>query len=350
MSTSNTQGNATSRAIGFIALALFIVLFITAIVLPMVFNSSGNLVVTIFTLLLSVVGLFFSCVQAFPSMKDHFKALQPSISGRSAVIPLLSVLLLLSFTLNAFLFLRQSPKPPPTPTAIPSTISSSSVPASTPSTLASSSPTSSTSSASPAVTSNPSSDTSFPSYLPGHGTLIVNDTMLNQNAGGYQWQESNDPYGSCSFAADGYHIKATNYYYGCIEGRDDLTNFVVEAQITPRKGSAGGFSFRSPDGSGGKGYLIDLGPSGYYSMNRAPNNVALRQDTLSPLIPQGHTSYQVDIDVSGNQFTLYVDKTKIDSVTDTTYSHGYIGFYVTGDDNTASTEVIFTNVKVWSLS
>jgi hypothetical protein len=220
------------------------------------------------------------------------------------------------------------------PTATPSAVTSSPVSNTTPVDV---------------PTTTPLSGSPLPPYISGHGTLVVNDTMLNQNAGGYKWQVSNDPSGSCSFAADGYHIKATNYYYGCLEGRDDLSNFVIEAQMRPLQGSQGGFNFRVPNGVGGKGYLVELGPTGYYGILKAPDNVVLSQNNADPLIPQNQTSYLVDIEVSGNQITLFVNKMKINSVIDNTYSHGYLGLYVTGNGDIAKTEVVFRNVKVWTL-
>jgi hypothetical protein len=127
MPTSRTRGKTTSRALAFIA-----ALFIAAIVVPIVFNTSNNPVITIFNLIVSVGGLFFSFVQAFPSMKDHFKALTfPNVRLSTVFI---SLLLLLSITLNAFLFFtRQGSTLTHPPTASPSAISSNSASTSTPS-------------------------------------------------------------------------------------------------------------------------------------------------------------------------------------------------------------------------
>jgi len=193
--------------------------------------------------------------------------------------------------------------------------------------------------------------TAFPSYIPGRGTLVVYDPMVN-NSRGYQWQKGTTPIdngnpnpGSCQFASDGYHIQADNYYYACLEGQDDLKNFVFEVQMSHLPGSAGGLSFRD---AGHGTYDVDLGPSGHYSIEN-PTNTFLRKNTLSPLIPRSRPSYLVDIEVSGNRITLYIDKMKIDSLTDKTSSHGYIGLYVTTDGGTSQTEVVFTNVKVWNL-
>jgi hypothetical protein len=44
---------------------------------------------------------------------------------------------------------------------------------------------------------------------------------------------------------------------------------------------------------------------------------------------------------------VYVNKQYLASVTDSTYSMGQIG--VTAEDLTNSTEVVFSNAKVWKL-
>lgn len=197
--------------------------------------------------------------------------------------------------------------------------------------------------------------TLFPSYIPGRGTLVINDPMID-NSHGNQWQEvttdihSNDSNpGSCQFAADGYHIQADNNYYSCLAlaQQDDLINFVFEAQMRPLPKSAGGLSIRNT--AGGAGYDIDVGPSGNYSISN-PKNVFLRGRTFSPLILRNQATYLVDIAALGNQITLYVNKKRIDSVIDSTSSHGYIGLYVTTDGGMLQTEVTFTNVKVWSFT
>lgn len=331
MSTQGDQGNDFHRSVGFLALLGFILLIIAATVLPI--YAPGYPYVTVITLILSILGSFIAVVQAFPKL--FTKLTLPRIPRATAF---LASLLILSFVFNAFLFTRLNARLIPTPLPLPPVVTST-TPNSTQNTL--SSPTS-------GIDAATKSKNPFPSYIPGQGTLIMFDPLLD-NSRGYHWQESNDPSGSCGFTASGYHITASNYYHSCLEYSQDFTNFVFEVQMMPPLGSAGGLSFRNT-GVNGAGYDFDLGASGSYSMNRVPDNLPLRASTVSPSIVKGQASYLVDIEVSGNRFTLYVDKKKIDSVTDDTYSHGYLGFYVTGDGGTAQTEVTFANVRVWTLA
>ena len=173
---------------------------------------------------------------------------------------------------------------------------------------------------------------------------------LVDNSRGYSWDVNNtsNP-GSCVFTGNGYQFKSSNYFQSCQEyGVNDLTNFVLEVTMAPQPGSEGGFILRNT-GNSGDGYYIDVGPSSSYSFNRSPNNIVLKQST-SPLIPRNQSSYLVAIEASGNQITLYIAQHKIDSVIDSTYSQGRIGFYVTGDCQSCSnTKVTFTNLSVWSI-
>ena len=339
----NHQSNTPKRTSGFLVLAGFGLLLAAAIVLP--FYNPGYPAITIFSQVIGVLGVIFSFVQAFPGFIP--KLAFPRIQRSTA---LLALALILSLALNAFFFTRQGPKTLPILTSSPSTISSPSATAPTPSTI------SSPSAAAPTPTQ---ANNTFPSYIPGHGTLVMYDPMVD-NSRGYRWETLNtlgtpgpsNP-GSCQFAADGYHLKADNNYFGCLEYyRGDLKNFVFEVQLTPRSGSAGGLSFR--DAANELGYYVDVSPSGYYSISspKSQDTPDLRSPIQSPLIFKGQKSYLVDIEASGNQITLYVDKKEIYSVTDNTSSHGYLGLYVTldaGDVLTSHTEAIFTNVKVWNL-
>jgi hypothetical protein len=52
----------------------------------------------------------------------------------------------------------------------------------------------------------------------------------------------------------------------------------------------------------------------------------------------------------GNSFTLYVNHQPIDTITDSTYSHGHIGLIaIVYGKGGQPTEVEFSNVKVWTL-
>ncbi|SRR5258706_14528215 len=107
MSTPNPQSNTPKRTSGFLVLAGFGLLLIAAFVLPI--YIPGYLAITIFSQVLSVLGAFFSFVQAFPGVIP--KLAFPRIRRSTALIALA---LILSLALNAFFFTRQGPKTLPT--------------------------------------------------------------------------------------------------------------------------------------------------------------------------------------------------------------------------------------------
>jgi hypothetical protein len=50
---------------------------------------------------------------------------------------------------------------------------------------------------------------------------------------------------------------------------------------------------------------------------------------------------------SGSNFTLYLNNTQLDSVTDSTYSRGTINLIAS--DSTNTTEVTYRNARLWTL-
>ena len=338
MSTTNNDDNQNNdqirnKAFGFIALASFLLLFVAAFVIPIYVDGLHPVTIsTSFGFVLGVLAIFFAFLQVFPKVIP--KLTVPRIPRSTAI---LTLLLIPSLTMNTFFITSKL------------TLTSTPSPSSTPSTFAG------TSTSTQIVTVTPSSVIASSLLPPGiavHGTPAISDPMINDSRG-YQWDPSidtgsgNPGAGSCEFEGNGFHIKADNNYRECVENKNDLTNFVLEATMMPTPGSSGGFILRR-DTNSGVGYLVDFGPSGHYSIKRDPNNVVLR-DTYSPLIQPNHPSYLVVIEVLRNQITLYIDDIKIDSIIDNTYNHGHIGLYVAGDNGTPKTEVTFKNITVWSL-
>lgn len=48
-----------------------------------------------------------------------------------------------------------------------------------------------------------------------------------------------------------------------------------------------------------------------------------------------------------NSFDLYVNRQKIATASDITFSHGFLGFLAENQGN--STDVIYSNAKVWTI-
>ncbi len=181
------------------------------------------------------------------------------------------------------------------------------------------------------------------------GTLALYDS-LSQPLNWYN--DTNTSFGgACQFTNGAYHISLSKpeRNYPCTEG-SDFSNFTFEVQMTISKGDCGGVVFR--EGPGGKHYYFSVCQDGYYSLilyvDYTGTNAKYLTSNSSLAIHTGlNASNLIAVVANGSTLGLYVNRQKIDSVTDSTYSHGTIGLTAEAFNN--PTEVIFQNAKVWKL-
>ena len=155
------------------------------------------------------------------------------------------------------------------------------------------------------------------------------------------------------FAGGAYHDSEsqTNAFVGCDATSTDFRDFAYQVQMKIIKGDAGGVVFRS-NATNGAYYLFTVGQDGSYQFFVCPPKATTCNSPLvsssSVAIKQGlNQTNVVTVVVKGNTFTLYVNQQEIDSETDNTFSHGQIG--VVADEISSPTEVVYNNVKVWTL-
>jgi hypothetical protein len=180
------------------------------------------------------------------------------------------------------------------------------------------------------------------------GKLAFSDA-LGDNSGGHRWDENGK---NCAFTGGTYHAIAPNASFSdyCIAQSTDFNDFVFEAQVGLIKGNAGGIIFRvTSTNPTNEYYSFYIGQDGSYELDKADGS-RLTSGT-NPAINAGLGKTNViAVAAKGSSFKLYVNHQPIDTVTDTTYSHGHIGLiavvYAKGGQ---PTEVEFSNVKVWAL-
>lgn len=349
MSPSNDKGNSLNRAFAFISLAIFVLLIITAIALPIAFNVSGTLVITIFTLILSVLGVFFSFIQAFPSVKDHFKSLKFPNVGRSTA--LLSVLLILSIALNTILYnnTRQSSKHT---SDLTSTFS--------PSTSRSPAPTLTITVANtPTITPFATIATDISRLIPPNQTPVLDDVLSSGNSG-YQWDTGKAGGATCSFTQGAYHIQApagTGGGCGTEATSTNFTDFVYQVKMTILsgldKGQGGvGPLFRgSSTLYGGSFYGISFDAHGVWTFGYAEGNSG--KTLLGGTSPYFVTGLDqpnfITIRVQGSHIEASINNHDLFTISDTTLKMGNIGVQMgTGSDGGA--EIAFSDAKVWQLA
>jgi hypothetical protein len=143
----------------------------------------------------------------------------------------------------------------------------------------------------------------------------------------------------------------TNFFYVCAANTTNFNNFAFEVQMEITRGDCGGLIFRA-DSNSGKLYFFYLCQDGSYHLylylDYSGNHTKDLAGGSSPAIKTGlGQSNVLAVVAQGNTMDLYVNKQKLASASDGTYSHGQIG--LVGDSSSNPTEVVFSNAKVWTL-
>ena len=102
-------------------------------------------------------------------------------------------------------------------------------------------------------------------------------------------------------------------------------------------------------------YYFAITPAGEYAIIKATtgeSDVFLTNNdqwASSDLIADKASSYRVGADCGTGTLTLYVDGQQIDSISDNTYTSGYVGLFTWSGENVASADVSFDDFLVRSL-
>jgi hypothetical protein len=189
-------------------------------------------------------------------------------------------------------------------------------------------------------------------YTPGQGQLALNDP-LTDNTKGYKWDVSNQADGTCAFTSGSYHVNTpkTQLFFLCAAEATDFSNFAYEVQAKVVQGDCAGMVFRA-DTNAGKLYFFEVCQDGTYNFSRyldySGNNVKDFAGGSSAAIVTGlNQTNTIAVVAQGSTLTIYVNKQKITSVTDSTFTHGQIGVFA--DSINHPTTVTFSNAKVWTL-
>ncbi len=191
----------------------------------------------------------------------------------------------------------------------------------------------------------------YPSYLPGGGTLALYD-QLHDNSAGYQWDKYAGKGQGCAFEGGTYHALETNpnFVFTCTANNTSLSNFAYEVQLTIIKGDCGGILFRA-DTLNSKFYGFSICQDGSYTLFNfvdSTHSTVLASDITPIINNQPGQSNLIDVVAYNSNLYLYVNKQFMAIVTDSTFSQGQIG--VIAETIHHSTEVMFQDARVWSLS
>lgn len=178
---------------------------------------------------------------------------------------------------------------------------------------------------------------------------VLNDP-LRDNSKGYDWDVNA---GHCQFSAAGYLVRETQQgdFHYCVARTTDFSNFACQVQMTIIDGDYGGLIFRA-DAVTGQYYYFRIGRDGSYVLARYVDNQNIHADILTDGVSSRmgmnlNRANLILIVAKGSAIDLYVNNHYIASARDNSYSHGQIA--VAAEDEGNSTEVLFSEAKVWVL-
>jgi hypothetical protein len=206
----------------------------------------------------------------------------------------------------------------------------------------------------PAVTAKPNGTTQL--YLTvTSGNMSLSDPLSRNDVN--NWVEYVPSQGGgCAFRGGAYYSTALQKgILPCLAQGPDFSDFTYQVQMTISTGDEGGLIFRSDDidqnnyPSSANYYLFAIRNDGHYSLSYHSNkpNVLLTSGSSSAIKTGLNQPNLLTVIARAGNISLYVNQHYITSVNDSNRSSGLIGVFAQNDGNI--TEVVFSNVQVWTL-
>jgi hypothetical protein len=185
-----------------------------------------------------------------------------------------------------------------------------------------------------------------------NGTPALDDPMTHQD--GNAWEEDTKTGGGgCAFTGGNYHatMPQAGFFASCYASNTNFSNFALQVQMNILKGDRGGLIFRA-DRTGTKFYLLRIDQSGTYDLYVYVNNNGNDAKNIltgsSAAIHSGTNQQNTVTVIARNaSISIYINQQYVASVSDSTYSSGFIAVFA--EDHTNATDVVFTRVQVWKL-
>lgn len=196
--------------------------------------------------------------------------------------------------------------------------------------------------------------TAVVSTYPFSNKVLINDPLVD-NTKGYQWDNGTDSTGgSCKFSGNGYVVgqTQTQYFNTCFAKNTHVTDFTFQVNMTILQGDRGGMLFRA-DPQTDKLYYFRVNQDGSYYLilyvdATGTNARIIDRGSASSFHTGLNQQNTLGVVARGSSLGLYVNKQLINTITDSTISSGTIGF--AADPINSATNVVYSNLMVWSLS
>lgn len=198
--------------------------------------------------------------------------------------------------------------------------------------------------------------TAIANTYPFSNNLAFSDPMVD-NSKGVRWD--NNKANGCFFAGSAYHViqADSTHFNTCAALGSDFSDFTFETEMVIKSGgdgAGGGLIFRA-DENNSKFYRLSIDNNGNYFILAIVDNTGttgnarqLVAGTASSFSTGLGSTNTLAIVARGGNYSFYVNQQLVKSFPDGTYTHGQIGF--DADYGTSSTELVFTNVKVWKIA
>ncbi len=196
--------------------------------------------------------------------------------------------------------------------------------------------------------------TSAPFIPKGYSASLVMENSLGVPSA--QWKESasTNKAAICGFEHGGYVVQAKtpNTYWDCEDAASGASyaDLIFQVQMTVLSGDCGGLGIRDNGTNNYTGYQFLICSDNsylFYKLDQQGNTTSLIKSTKVNL--DATVNNKIVVVAYGDNFEMYVNGEKLFSKTDTTYQGaGAVGLVAL--DNTTSTQALFTNVKLWTLS
>lgn len=180
-----------------------------------------------------------------------------------------------------------------------------------------------------------------------HTGKLILTAPLQSNSKSQNW----DINSNCAFKGAAYHAIAPDPKFSdyCIANATNFSNFAFEVSMKIIRGDAGGILFRVEDTNPNQYYDYYVGQDGTYGLEvvNVSRTSTLIQGTSAAINRGLNQENLVGVVARGNTLMLYVNRYYLGTVTDPTLDHGQIGVYSVV--YTHPTEVVFSNLRVWTL-
>lgn len=156
----------------------------------------------------------------------------------------------------------------------------------------------------------------------------------------------------CTVENDGLHVRSSDegLLAYCLNGLGEYGDVALQIQMHILSGDAGGLTFRLNTVTQ-QSYFLQVGLNGVYGVfaARDPNKPVtnLARGVTQVMDPAPASVNTLTVIVKGSVFDFYINRQFVTQAQDTAFTRGYIG--VLASDDTRSTEVLYTNARIWDL-